>query len=107
MNINKPSPEFDRWLRNWMFEVHDGVLWFPTTNDFQARAVLEKFIERNPEWWVDLVYDASSDFPWHVWLRPQEGFNPEYTPSASGYPLPLMMCQVVILALTNGEIWYD
>lgn len=113
MNIDEPNKEFDQWLGEWFFGEStwgcfmDNNFWMPTTSDTQGRIVLEKFIEKNPEWYVEIVYCTEGDFPWHVALRPRDGYNPEYTPAASGYPLPLLMCKVVILALTNGEIYDD
>jgi hypothetical protein len=108
MNIEEPSVEFDRWLGEWFWEgaftLPDSI-WSPTTSDYQAREVLEAFIKRVPGWYVEMVYDVTCDFPWIVMLRPLDGFDPEYTPMQSGYPLCLLMCKAVILALTNGEIY--
>jgi len=100
------NAKLDAYLGNWMFEDFDlpPIIWSPTTSDYQARQVLEEFVKRNPEWWVELAYDAKTDFPWCAWLRPREEGTKEYTPLASGYPLPLVLCRVVILALTNGEV---
>ena len=109
MNIEQHSIKFDNWLGNWMYrDLHrPNPSWSPTQVDRQARWVLEEFIKRNPEWWVEMAYDAQSDFPWLVWLRPLDGVEKEYAPLSSGYSLPLMICKVVALAVTNGDIVDD
>ena len=108
MNIEKPSCGFDKWLGEWAFDPFEyNWLWKPTEDAEQARRVLELFIKRNPEWWVEMAYDAQSDFPWLVWLRPLDGVEKEYAPLSSGYSLPLMICKVVVLAVTNGDIVDD
>lgn len=105
MNINEPSTEFDKWLaKTWYNVPIEHKWWEPTSNVHQAITLLESWCKRNPGWWVDIGYCPDADLPWRVWLRKD---GEEYQPSANGYPLSLMICQVLALVATNGEIWEE
>ena len=54
MNIQKPNPEFDKWLGEQFFDPFTlpGIIWNPTESDHQARELLEWIVDKSECWLV-------------------------------------------------------